>query len=176
MAWVDEAFLTKLPFSEEGMSWCDNIEANLAQTLEPKFSAMYVSQLERKRTYPHWLHFIKSSKNIHLLLGIQCAIFQRLHGITQLLCISLFLCLVCSLTNKKQEETLTVIHLHVIKSNHLQRNIAKQIYWTGTTPVSMSFSEQCYKACKQRILERSWGPNFCAQNSSLWTLLRVGAF
>ena len=53
MALVDEAILTKLPFSEERMSWCGNIEANLAQRLEPKFSAMYVSQLEWKRTYPH---------------------------------------------------------------------------------------------------------------------------
>ena len=41
MALVDEATLTKLQFSEERMSWCDNIEATLAQRLEPKFSAMY---------------------------------------------------------------------------------------------------------------------------------------
>ena len=101
MALVYEATLTKTPFSEERMSWCDNIEANLAQRLKPILSAMYVSKLEQKRTYPEWLPFI--SKKIHLLLGIQSAIFQRLHGITQLLCIPLFLCLVCSLTKSREE-------------------------------------------------------------------------
>ena len=47
MALVDETFLPMLTFSEERMSWCDNTQTNLAQTRQPKLSAMYVSQLER---------------------------------------------------------------------------------------------------------------------------------